>query len=278
MNVFLFDRVLHAAQAPPLKVTFFDVGQGDSIFFEFPSGGNLLVDAGRGGQRDIGRTVIRPYLESQGIRKIDAIVITHPQFDHAGGIASLIQKFDVGMILENGQENDKLFFRTLTSEIAKHGVRRMSIARGDELKGFDDTSIDFLHPAGDVYETKDLNNQSVVMRLKSYNRTFLLTGDIEEKGIETLFETSLERVDVLKVPHHGSKMDFYAKELLEELRPLIAVIQVGLWNRYGHPHPETLNQISLVAGKLYRTDLDGAVQIFVTREGQISVKAMIRNF
>ena len=245
-----------AAKAAPARESalFFDVGQGDAIFVEFSNGSNLLVDTGGGG----GDFAIAPYLRSRGVRRIDAVVVSHPQFDHCGALEALIEEFEIGLVADNGDANPAHFYGGLTRAMRERGIRRETLSAGDRLSGYPDAEIDVLGPGASF--ASDLNQRSVVLMVQTGGHRMLLTGDIGESGLEAWGGAGSESFDVLKVPHHGARAGDAALELFRQ-KPRLALIQAGERNRYGHPNPETLDRLEELAGHVYRTDRDGAVRV-----------------
>ncbi len=235
--------------APPetVSLTFLDVGQGDSALIEFPSGYRMLIDGGgvASGRfidlRDestfsIGENVVSPYLFSRGIRQLDAVVLTHAHHDHMDGLFSIIENFKVGEFWL-GRNPMIPQYQELLARLAERQIPIRWVAAGQTVGPFT-----VLHPPANwIPRQNDQNNDSVVLLLKTGKATALLTGDIE-RSIPVP-----DIVDVLKVPHHGSRG--------VHVRPQAAVrvISVGANNPFGHPHPSALPAL--------RTDQLGAITV-----------------
>ncbi|SHF49094.1 DNA internalization-related competence protein ComEC/Rec2 [Desulforamulus putei DSM 12395] len=252
-----------------LEIHFIDVGQGDSALILTPNGGAVLVDAG--GWRDelitgrgAGDQVVVPYLHRLGINRLDALIITHPHTDHAGGARAVIQAIPVKMVVVSpyglaGEDEVDKGYDILLKEIRDKGIPSHPALAGNRLKVDPDITLRFLSPQEKYTGTRsDANNSSLVMLLDYQGRTALFTGDIETEAEEDLVQNGhLPKSEVLKVPHHGSAYchpDFFA-----QVYPEVAVISVGANNRFGHPAPGTVEALDKICRKVYRTDKHGAV-------------------
>jgi len=273
LNCLLFDRVAAHARTGDYRVTFFDVGQGDSAFFEFPKGGNLLVDTGKGGASSAAAWVIEPYLRSRGIDKIDAVMISHPQYDHAGGLAWLLRHVDVGAVIDNGDRSEAAFHRETEKTIQELGVPHLRVGRGDFIEGFRGFTIEVLHPDEHHFGQMGKNDLSLTAMVSGGDFKVLLTGDLQDSGLEVLLQTLAgQDIHVLKVPHHGARLDIHGIKLLRRVSAEIGVISVGENNKYGHPHGDTMEALEVLVGDVLRTDRDGAVQFRMMSSGKIQVK------
>jgi competence protein ComEC len=243
-----------------LEATVLDVGQGDATLLRFPNGKCLLVDAGPADSTyDAGRHVVEPFLRYQGVRRLDALVITHPHSDHYGGVSHLLRVLPVREILEPGQAQSEPLFQELGRIADSVGVPRRVIRAGDELMGWEPASLFVLHPWHEFVRQGGpppygLNNTSVVL-LVVYGKTrLLLTGDAEMPAEQAMLRFGpLLRSQVLKVAHHGSRTSS-GEAFLEAVAPEIAVISVGAWNPHGFPSPQTLARIEKQGARIWRTD------------------------
>jgi len=273
LNALLAVPVAAGCWAEPYRITFFDVGQGDCALFEFPGGGTLLSDTGPGGSAASARRVIIPYLRRRGISRIDAVVISHPQFDHCGALETLVDNIEIGLVADNGTVNPGVFHRRVLEKMKNKGIRRERVCRGDRLEGLPLTRAVVLNPSEYKSGVGGSNNQSVVLWVSHGGFDVLLTGDLEKSGLEDILNTSLpEEVDILKTPHHGAAMGMSGLALLRRVRPKVSVISVGESNRYGHPELDTLEVLMAFSNQVYRTDRDGAVQIRVYSGGDAEVQ------
>ncbi|CAI6016465.1 ComEC/Rec2 family competence protein [Cohnella sp. JJ-181] len=294
---------LLAWEAPPVRldrtasVSFLDVGQGDSILIETGGGRHILVDAGgtvefgkpkeawrlRRDPYEVGRKTLVPLLKQRGVRRLDALVLTHLDADHIGGAHAIIRELQVGRILFNGTikpDGDvlRLFHEAEDAGIPMYAVNSGMVWRPDASATLEamyplETARDDRIPAAD-----EQNDLSVVLRLTLYGRSFILPGDLESAG-ESAVLGELRRqgvapsaVDVLKAGHHGSKTSTTAS-WLAWWRPAEVVVSAGRNNLYGHPHAEVTERILRTGAALARTDLQGEIAYRVLPDGRLERRA-----
>jgi competence protein ComEC len=237
---------------PPdgLRVTFLDVGQGDAALLEVPEGA-ILVDQGAPEARVADR------LRRAGIRKLSAVVLTHPERDHVGGAADVLRRLEVDAVLDPDLAVVTAFGTEARRAARARGVPVL-VARSGRAFRLGRLVLRVLWPDGPGAPSANPNELALVV-LATYGATdVLLAADAESQVQRRL---ALRPVEVLKVAHHGSE-DEGLPDVLAQLRPQIAVISVGRDNDYGHPRPETIAALESVAGlRLYRTDVDGAVVV-----------------
>lgn len=233
------------------RVTFFDVGQGDAIALRSGSR-TLIVDAGRD------RTLF-PLLADRGVRKVDAIVLTHAHPDHCGGIPELIEQFDTGRVYVNPRK----FHGPCAARIAEACSRAsvpLYLLRDRQQIAFGAFTLT-AHLSSITFRRAPENNASAVLHVQSGKRTFLLAGDIEKEAELDLADREL-RADVLKVAHHGSRSST-SESFLEMVQPRVAVISCGRKNLFGHPHPDVLDTLRGRRVAIRRTDLEGTIDMEV---------------
>jgi competence protein ComEC len=243
-----------------LEVTFLDVGQADAALVRFPCGKTLLVDGGdaREGGFDSGRMVVAPFLWSQGISRLDFVAVTHPQSDHAGGLASVARLFHPREIWTTQALDGNPVTLPLAMAARETGGREIRLTAGTRALSVCGCEVDVVWPPETATEL-DLNERSLVLRISHGDHSFLLTGDLEKDGEEGLLETdAVIRASVLKAGHHGSR-NATSRKLLDRVEPAWAVISVGKENAYGLPHRELVARIEESGVRLLRTDRDGAV-------------------
>ena len=257
----------HLLRSDDLEVVFLDVGQGDGAFIRFPEGRTMVVDGGSRSDRfDYGARVLLPFLNHLGVRRIDVVVASHPHNDHIGGLVTLLEEMEVGHYLDGGQHYDSWTARRLRVLIREKGIRYHRVAAGDTLVGLGGVGALVLHPTGEFVtpggeSPHDLNNGSVVLALNYGKVRLLFTGDVEKETDPSLLAWGQRlRASVLKVPHHGSSTSSRAL-FVRAVKPEIAVVSVGAFNRFRHPAPVVIHRLEAGGARTYRTDRCGAVMV-----------------
>ncbi|MDA1302979.1 MAG: DNA internalization-related competence protein ComEC/Rec2 [Nitrospirae bacterium] len=255
-----------------LRTTFLDVGQGDATLLELPDGQTVLIDGGVAYERwDMGRMVVGPYLWDRGIRKIDHLVATHPQLDHVGGLAWIIQHFDVGHYWTNGVPRVEPFYQRLSNVVDENRLIEQVAWAGQDLIEGSTCQLRSLNPPRkesgmsqpfpENHSGAELNNLSVVLSLTCGNHSILLNADAEVESLERMAnESDVQSATLVKIPHHGAKSSF-SKDWFNQLTAKIAVVSAGQRNRYGHPASSVLKHYDQKGMEVYRTDRDGAVMV-----------------
>ena len=245
-----------AAPEGRLTVEVFDVGQGDSILIRTPDGQKLLVDGGPDGEvvkQELGEAL--PFWD----RKLDMVLLTHPDSDHLSGLLSVVERYDVGEIAAAPIEADTDLAGAWQELIDEKGVPYEEVAAGGWVDLGRGASLQILGPPKEPLTgtSADRNNNSLVLKLTWGDVSFLLTGDVEAAGEAALLDERVDlRATVLKVAHHGSAYST-TQELLDAVRPVVSVISVGADNDFGHPAPSTLDRLDDTI--VYRTDQQGDV-------------------
>jgi competence protein ComEC len=239
-------------RGPPshFTVTFLDVGQGDATLLQTPDGATVLVDGGPPG------TGLPAKLRNRGVRSLDAVVLTHAQEDHQGGLADVLASFDVGLLLDGGIPGDGADHRRIVALARARGATVRSARTGQRLRIGRDLRLRVLAAAGPhAISDTDPNLRAVVLIASYGSDDVFLPADAESEVTGAL---SLPDVDVMKVAHHGSE-DPGLGDLLARLRPEVAAIEVGRHNRFGHPRPATLAALRAAGVAVRRTDREGDV-------------------
>ena len=262
-----------------LRLTFIDVGQGDSILIEFPQGRRMLVDGGGlyDDRFDTGKNVIAPFLWDKKIRKIDTLVLTHPDPDHLKGLNFIASEFSIGQFWDNGFQTGSESYLQLRKTLSEKKIRHQSLDEETPPQTINGVEISILNPP--VWKAtkrtnrnpRDLNNASLVMKLRFKTVSLLLTGDIGKEAEERLLRRDYPlRSDIIKIPHHGSATSSL-RLFLERVKPTYAILSVGERNIGRLPHPETLKRYQRLGCILYRTDIQGAITV-VTDGETIQIK------
>ncbi|MBL7068026.1 MAG: DNA internalization-related competence protein ComEC/Rec2 [Candidatus Marinimicrobia bacterium] len=266
-NIYIWSAIAGSSQ---MTITFLDVGQGDAAVVELPSKKIILIDAAdRNYRRDYGKLVVCPYLERRGIRKIDVMILSHPHNDHIGGAPYILRNMDVGQIWESGLKARSRVYREIHHLADSLTIPIITPESGEIASLSDEIKLLFLHPSERFLEQnqRNYNDASLVCKLCYNDVSVLFTGDAEKKSEKYLCLWNDElKSTILKVPHHGSNTSS-ASPYVNLIDPEIAIISVGIRNKFNHPSSSTLERYKSMRTKLYRTDINRAVQI--TTNGKI---------
>lgn len=273
-------------------ISYLDVGQGDSILITTPSGAHILVDGGgtvsfgqkeewriRRSPYEVGAKVLVPLLKKQGIHRLDAVILTHGDQDHAGGLQAVLEGIPVSALIFNGTIVDREAYKDLMRTALEANVQLYAVHQGMTISPDNNTELNFLWPnipSGvesvlPVHEEQ--NHESVAFRLSMNGRSFLFTGDMDVEAEEEIVQKARLNginkglpIDVLKVAHHGSKTST-GDVWLQFWNPTAAVISAGVNNMYGHPNAAVLERLASSNIAVFRTDLQGEIQMRVRADG-----------
>ncbi len=256
-----------------LRVTFLDVGQGDAALVDLPDGSCVLIDGGGlvGSPLDVGERIVAPLLAVRRRRALRAVVLSHPHPDHYLGLAAVLLKVPTGALWDTGQGEAEGLGRSYGALLSQARARAVPVMRPRELCGTHELGgahVDVLAPCPDTSPDLGPNDNSFVLRVRYGDRAVLFMGDAERAEEAHLVREHAPQgrllADVLKVGHHGSRTSS-SPSLLGAVKPSLAVISCGVRNRFGHPHPATLDSLEIHQVRALRTDRDGS--IVVTTDG-----------
>lgn len=234
------------------RIYFLSVGQGDSELIE-TNGIKVLIDGGPPNGRvveELGK--ILPFWD----KRIDVVLLTHPELDHFGGLAAVLEQFIVGTFISTGDISDDEKFQMITTALTSRGIATTTLFAGDKIL-IHDSVLSILSPKEGVV-CRVTNECALVLLFSSENKSALFTADIsaeKEKELLALFST----VDVLKIAHHGSRFST-GESFLLKTNPKIAFIEVGK-NSFGHPSPEILERLKKFTIPIFRTDEKGTLGV-----------------
>lgn len=228
-----------------------DVGQGDCVFIKTNSRKNILIDGGGSETYDVGENVLLPYLLDMRVTHVDVIISSHSDADHLNGLLTVLENISVGKVFvaKNSLGYEKLY------EIAnKKKVEVIEVIKGDVIS-VGDVIFDVVSPDLNM-SNKDVNEYSLVVKLKYGNKSMLFTGDIG-KTVES--DLSNVTADILKVPHHGSSYSS-SEKFIRTVKPDLSIIGVGKNNTHGHPNAEVVKRLQKIS-RVYTTAEYGEIKI-----------------
>ncbi|MBV8066458.1 MAG: DNA internalization-related competence protein ComEC/Rec2 [Candidatus Eremiobacteraeota bacterium] len=271
-----------------LRITVLDVGQADAIVVQSPRGYALLVDAGgrleRGAQSSgsvaeaVGERIVVPYLLRHAIHGLDAVVISHPHGDHAGGVAPVLRKLYVAALADGGQRYGGHAYQDALATARDESVPVIHPRAGGEWRTGDGVTLHFLGPSLPFIANSrnDINENSVAFTLRYRSFCIMFTGDAGAAAEERFLAEGVDlRCEILKVGHHGSAYGS-TPAFISAVHPRYAIISVGRHNLFGHPSPSTLETLRRFGAQIYRTDENGAITI-VTDGRTTAISAVLQS-
>jgi len=264
--LFFYFSLSISAKEVPLKIHFLDVGEGDSILVEAPTGETLLIDTGN----FISGFKVSQYLKEKNIQRLEHLIFTHPHLDHIGGAFLMVQEFSVKDIYDNGENLPKQDIYRWYEQLVRQRAGYRVLSGGDELS-VGEFELEILWPAR-PFVFSDFNVNSLVIMIKYNDFRCLLMADATDQIEKTLLKTGRDfKAEVLKVGHHGAG-DASGIEFLQAVSPKIAVISVDRDNIRGYPSAETLERLKKSGSKILRTDQSGTILLTVDRKGKLTLK------
>jgi len=254
-NLFIWQPIFATSGANELTIAFLNVGQGDAIFIEAPTGNQMVIDGGpdRALLRELGAVMPRTD------RSIDVLLVTNPDKDHYAGFLDVIERYEIGAVVMPGTHSDTTAYRELEKKIAEKGIRAVTAWRGMEIALGDGVVLRVLFPDRDTANWKT-NDGSIIAKLVYGDTSVLFTGDSTKltEGIVARLEGEELKSDILKVGHHGSRTSTGAA-FLALVQPAYAVISAGHNNRYGHPHAEVMEGLEKAGVETQLTADEGTI-------------------
>jgi competence protein ComEC len=219
---------------------------------------------------DIGQSVLLPYFSRMGVTRLKRVFLTHAHADHMNGLFSMLRYIPVEAVYVTRRPLAEPGFQHLCMV----WLPDLRSVRGGDVFRQGGVTLTVLAPDDSKNELRVANDDSLVMLVEYEGRRALLTGDAERPTEEGMTRLPLPRVDVLKVPHHGSRTSS-TEQLLAAVRPGIAIVSVGRNNWFGHPHPEVVDRYRAHHVMLYRTDRAGTVRVTIAHS-DVSIQTYVR--
>lgn len=259
--------ISHSFNSRDLKVIFIDVGQGDAILITQGSC-QILIDGGWDENlilEKLGKFI--PFWD----RQIEAVVATHPDKDHIGGLVGILKFYEVKAIVQTSAQSQSQVYRSFEEAVKNEKSNQVEASKGTKIKFSGEALLEVIYPlpSAENSDSNSSNETSVVARLDFGENSFLFTGDLpsgREKDIES------GEIDFLKVAHHGSKYST-GTEFLNRIKPREAIISAGKNNSYGHPHREILERLWERKIKIWRTDESGDI-VYSCESGKSGCKVV----
>ncbi|MDO5794004.1 MAG: ComEC/Rec2 family competence protein [Turicibacter sp.] len=240
-----------------LEVHFIDIGQGDATLIVYDDF-HILIDGGNNGTEE----KLLDYLDKQQVDDIEILVATHPDADHIGGLAEVIDHYDVHLIIDSGESHSSQTYKNYYEAVKRQQARgAINLEDADFIFPLSEQITFEIIETGD--DNGDRNNNSVVAKLSYSEIDFLFTGDMESKTEQKILDRQLE-AEILKAGHHGSKTSS-SNEFLDVVKPETVIISAGLNNSYGHPHRPLIDRLKHYTDDIYVTYEKG--HIVVTTDG-----------
>jgi len=250
-----------------LRIIACNVGQGDGLLILTPGGREVIIDSGPGSKISDCLSRYMPFWD----RTIEMVVLTHPQQDHIEGQMAVFANYSVGTVVTTGIENDTQLYREWYKALVSERSKVYKPTAGDKIQ-IGAVVFDVLWPTAEKYSLwklappSDVNQSAVILRLNYGGRCAYFTGDIPKEILETVAKSPCA---ILKVAHHGSSTGT-SRQILDQIRPAVAIISVGANNRFGHPNKEVIDLLESAKSKILRTDKLGDIEVDLDSKGRIS--------
>lgn len=261
VNLILWISVASLKPKDFVKVSFLDVGQGDSILIESTNHNQILIDGG------VDTRVLEKLSKALPLfdRHIDVLIESHPDRDHIGGLPEVVERYAISAFFEPGVESDNSVDDELKKRIKEKNISMFFARKGTVIEMGDGSYLEILFPDRDV-SGMETNDASIVAKYVFGESCFLLTGDSPKKIEQYLIGQYKDHLkcSVLKAGHHGSRTST-SKEYLHFVKPEIAIISAGKDNSYGHPHKEVLDALEMINAKILKTFEKGTIVLLANQ-------------
>lgn len=246
-------RYQDSLTAKEMKVHFIDVGQGDSTLIQAPNGKTMLID---GGERDQGNSLVT-YLKSQGIKKLDYVVATHPDSDHIGGLIAVLNSISIGQFINSGKDHNTATYEQMLRLISDKNIKYSEPKTGDTITLDSAVKIQVLHVDSTL---SDNNDASIVLKVTYGQVSFLLQADASKEIEAKIMKKYNVAATILKAGHHGSDTSS-SLSYVKAVKPAATILSYGAGNSYGHPHDEVIANLKAVGSKMYSTATSGTIVV-----------------
>ena len=262
------------ANSSRLQIVFLDVGRGNAAFVQFPNGRKVLIDAGpKSLYFDAGKTVICPFLHHIGVKRIDAVILTHQDNSHIGGLISVLENFQVDNILDNGQPSSSWTCNRLWEIAYQKGVRHWIISAGDSLGGLGEARVVALIPPRTATFSSESSEQvPVILKLTYKGISFLITGGLRwQDGKGFLAWGDRLKATVLETSNLDTE-SIFGKELLQRVSPQVLILTGG---KGTGSLREELTKALGPEGEIYDIENHGAITVTIDRRGRMRITSML---
>lgn len=257
LDILAWGSIVFGSFGKRLELFFFDVGQGDSEMIALPGNVKILIDGGpNNGRAATSLGEVLPW----GDRYIDAVIMSHMELDHFGGLLDVLKRYDVGVFIYNGRVVETESAKELLALLKERKIPIVIVGEGDKIR-YEGNALEIISGQKESTKKTNANESALVAKFTGGGATALFTGDIGKSTEEWLAQTKKVKADIIKIPHHGSKFSS-TEEFLKAVHPRVAIIEVGK-NSYGHPTKEVLERIKNINAQLFRTDTNGMVQLVI---------------
>lgn len=263
LSLFMYQKTTLEDQK--LHMTVCDVGQGDAIHIRTPNGMDMLYDGGPDEKVLDCLFGAMPFWD----RKIELVILSHPHADHLNGLIDVLRSYKVERFVTEELANTTDGYSELEKMVRSEGISMEFVVKGDKIRTNDGVVLNVLSPTKEYLSISSTNGKyisksgefaNLIIHVVYKEFDVLLTGDSQAERVNDAILGTLGEIEVLQVPHHGSRSGL-KPEILDVLSPELTFISVGIMNDYGHPHPSILQMLSREGVTIHRTDKDGTLKL-----------------